>query len=213
MTPAKRKLDKITDRVFNWGTQFIKTHYFEELTEEQKEYAECVILSFTEHMYTDHGLTPEKWSESALEKVCLDTLPEMIVSDEAYFTSMAPALSAFFEFLADKGFVDHASGLAKKVREIHEQIIQNAFNPEHWNVGKAILMAAEDAGVDTSDEKEVYKFSESLMGRPLEESIGGKAFKEEESPHHVSEKGKKRRKKEKKGKIVREIVLCQRIKP
>ena len=198
MTPAKRKLDKIIDEVCNWGNQFIKTRYFEELTEEQKDSVESVVLSFTEHMYTDHRLTPEKWRESALEKVCLHTLPEMMVSGEAYFASMAPVLSAFFEFLAEKRLINNASGLAKKVREIHEQIIQNASNPENWNFGKTILMAAVDAGVDVTSIEEMNKFCENIIGGPLADSIVEKALEKDESPYHVPGAGRKHKKKKKK---------------
>ena len=163
---SKMDLDSVMQTVCNWGNQFIKTHYFEALTEEQKEDSESVVLSFAEHMYRDYGLAPEKWNESKLEKCCLHLLPEVMVVDDSYFTSMAPVLSSFFEFLAERGLVSQGHDLARKIREIDQEIVEKGLDPANWNIGKMIFMAGIDEGVDVTDEKEREKFLEEFTEGP-----------------------------------------------
>lgn len=189
------------DRVCSWGNQFIKTRHFEKLTEEQKDCAESVVLSFTEHMYTDYGLSAENWNVSALKKCCLHRLPEMFVTGESYFASMAPVLSSFFEFLSERKLVKRASVLAEKITEIEEQIVANALNPENWNIGKTIAMAAVDAGVDITSEEEMSKFCQTIIEEPLADSLKEKVLEDNMSshgtPNTVSDRDTKGRKKKK----------------
>ncbi len=166
------------DKVCRWGDQFITTKYFEALTKEQKERAESVVLTFTEHAYRLYETPPEKWNEKLLEKLCLSNLPEMMVTDESYYRTMAPCLSAFFTFLAEKNLVKTALNLAKKVRELDEQIVQNGLTPDKWNVGKTIAMAAVDAGVDVGSKKEIDKFFKDFMDSPLAQKIAEKSLKD-----------------------------------
>lgn len=159
-----------------------------------------MALTFTEHMYMDHGLTPEKWNESALQQVCLHTLPEMFVSGESFFTSMAPVLSVFFEFLAENQLVKSASRLAKKVREIDQQIVQNALNPEYWNISKTVFMAGLHAGVDMTNEKERDAFLENITETPLADTLVKKALEKDVLlvPEVRKDKKKKKTKRNKK---------------
>lgn len=201
----------------------MKTTYYEALTEEQKDEAESVVLSFTEHMYIKYRLTPEKWDESALEQVCVHTLPEIMVTDESYFTSLAPVLCAFFEFLAERHLVKSASGLAKKVRELDQEIMKNALDPGNWNIAKTIFMAAEEAGVDITNEKERDEFLETITEGPLAGTLVKKVLEKDwdPSPPEKVEKRKKKTKEEKgkeKGKEKEKNEkhtesLCQWIKP
>lgn len=181
---SERALDKIMDKVCRWGDQFITTKYFEALTEEQKERAESVVLTFTEHAYRLYRIPPEKWNSQLLEKLCLTNLPEMMVTDESYYRTMALVLSAFFEFLAEHNLVKTASDLAKKVRTLNEQIIQNGLNPDIWNVGKTIAMAAVDAGVDVGNKKELDKFFKSIIDSPLAKKIAEKSLKDSKGKKH-----------------------------
>ncbi len=85
---SDEELDEILDRVHQWGVEFSKSKYFEELTEKQKQDSKFVIMSFTEYMYSYHGLSPEEWNEDEVEKCCLYTLPRKISADETYFESI-----------------------------------------------------------------------------------------------------------------------------
>ncbi len=115
-------------------------------------------MTFAQYMYSYHGLTPNEWNESELEECCLNTLPRKITEDESYYRSIAPVLSAFFNFLGEKGLLRNASNLAKKVKKIDKQIVKNASDPSRWGMAKSMLMAAIKAGVDIENEKELNKF-------------------------------------------------------
>ncbi len=205
---TQKELDKIMNKIITWGNQFIKTQHFKALTEEQKSASEFVVLSFTKHMYAIHRLSPEEWSEPALEQVCVTALPMMIAADDLYFTSMAPVLSAFFEFLAERKLVKSASSLAQKVRKLDQQIVQNAADPEHWNAAKTVFMAGIKAGVDMMNERERDRFVESAREGPLGCALAQKSLKEKESLNTRKKKGKR----EEKGGFMSIDSYCELVK-
>ena len=153
-------LDKIRDAVSAWTVAFSESTYFEELTEEQKRESECIILSFTDYMYTHHGLSPEEWDDEdgELEECCLYTLPRKMTADKSYFRSIAPVLSAFFSFVKGQGLLRNAATLATRVKELDREIVKNACDPRNWGPAKSFMMAAKDAGVDTTNIEALNKF-------------------------------------------------------
>jgi uncharacterized protein YchJ len=155
---SDKELKEILDKVHKWGIEFSKSKYFEGLTEEQKQESEFVIRSFTEYMYTYHGLSPEEWDEDGLKECCLSTLPRKISAEESYYKSIAPVLSAFFAFLNEKNLLKNASQLIKKVKNIDTQIVRNARDPRNWGMAKSFVMAATGMGVDVTKEEEMLKF-------------------------------------------------------
>jgi len=155
---SDEELENILDKVYKWGVEFSESKYFEELTEEQKQESEFVVMSFTEYMYSYHGLSPEGWDEDWLEECCLYILPRKITADESYYESIAPVLSAFFIFLGEKNLLKNTSQLIRSVKKIDKQIIKNARDPRNWGMAKSFAMAAKDAGVDITNEREMKKF-------------------------------------------------------
>ncbi|MGD2250429.1 MAG: hypothetical protein PVF58_18690 [Candidatus Methanofastidiosia archaeon] len=189
ITPEKT-LDDTLDTVCEWGKQFVKTHYFETLTDTQKQEAENVLFSYAEHMYTNHGLPPDHWNSEALKEVCVNTLPEVVIAEKNYFESLSPVLSAFFKFLAERNLLPAASELAETVDTLNKEIVQNALNTEHWNAAKIVGMAAQDAGVDLDNKKERKEFLENLKNGLLADNIVKKVIKENKD---VLKKGKTRK--------------------
>jgi hypothetical protein len=150
--------EEILNKVYEWSVAFSESKYFEELTKEQKQESEFVVMSFTEYMYSYEGLSPEEWDEEGLEECCLDVLPRKVSADESYFRSIAPVLSAFFSFVEEKRLLRNASNLARGVKESDKQIVKNASDPKNWGSAKSFFMAAKEAGVDTTNEVELKKF-------------------------------------------------------
>nr|MDO8082680.1 hypothetical protein [Candidatus Freyarchaeota archaeon] len=173
---SEKELNKILDKVYEWGVEFSKSKYFEELTEEQKRESESVVMFFTEYMYTHSGLPPEKWDSKELRECCMHTLPRKVTAQESFFKSVAPVLSAFFTFLAEKGLIRNAPVLAESVKEIDKQIVKNASKPENWGMAKTFAMAALKAGVDVTNEEEMQKFVEQY-NRQLSKPKKGKESK------------------------------------
>ncbi len=155
---SDEEMDKIFNKINKWYIEFCESKYFKDLTEEQKQQSEFIITTFAQYMYSYHGLSHEEWNESGLEECCLDTLPRKVSADESYYKSIAPVLSAFFNFLGEKGILRSASKLARRVKKIDKQIVKNASDPSRWGMAKSMLMAAIKAGVDIENEKELNKF-------------------------------------------------------
>jgi hypothetical protein len=145
-------------RSIGGGVEFSESEYYGRLTDEQKMESEFVVMSFVEYMYTYHDLKPLEWDEKGVEDCCLYTLPRKISAGESYFKAVAPVLSAFFDFLGEKGLLSNAADLARRVREIDGEIVENASNPRNWGMAKSLVMAAIDAGVDITSEKEMNNF-------------------------------------------------------
>jgi hypothetical protein len=154
-------------KINKWGIAFSESKYFENLTDEQKQESEFVLMSFADYMYSYHGLLPEEWNETELEECCLDTLPRKITADESYYRSIAPVLSAFFNFLGKEGLLKNAPKLAKRVTKINKKIVSNASDPRRWGMAKSMLMAAIKAGVDIENQNELNKFMYSYSLQQL----------------------------------------------
>lgn len=153
-------LARIMETVAAWTAAFSKSAYSEDLTEEQKRESEYIILSFTDYMYTHHGLSPEEWDDEdgELEECCLDTLPRKMTADLSYFRAIAPVLSAFFSFVTEQGLLKNAATLATRVKELDREIVKNAGNPQNWGPAKSLIMAAKAAGVDTTNIEALKNF-------------------------------------------------------
>lgn len=182
------------ERVCAWGNQFIKTPFFESLTEEQKDASESVVLSVIENIYVTYGMSPEEWEESALEEICVRTLPERLIACQEYFESVTPILSAFLEFAADKGLIKNGIRLAKKCRAMHEQIVENAANPDVWSGGKILVQDAIEDGIDITNQEELDTYVKKSRAQQLTREYSGKflessdVFVRDLPPTHGKEK-------------------------
>jgi len=165
---SDEELDEILDKINEWYIAFSESKHYKELTEEQEQMSDFIIMTFAEYMYSYHGLSPEEWNENELEECCLDTLPRKITAEESYYRSIAPVLSAFFEFLEEKVLLRNTSILKKKVKKLNKQIIKNAFDPRRWGTAKSMLMAAVKAGVDLANQNDLNKFICSYSLEQLE---------------------------------------------
>jgi hypothetical protein len=159
---SEEELDDVLDQVYDWGVAFSQSKRYEELTEEQKSESYAVVMSFADHSYSQLGLRPEEWSVTGLDACCMDILPRTLCAGESFFRSVAPVLSAFFTYLAERRLLRNASRLARKVARIDKQIVRAASDPRNWGVAKTVAMVAMEAGVDVTDEHEMNAFITSL---------------------------------------------------
>ncbi len=152
------RFKKIRQQIHSWGEKFVESEYFEKLTEEQKDNNVFVVTMFADYMYTHIGQSPEEWDVEGLEECCLEILPRKISADESYYRCITPALSAYLGFLGEKGYLNGTESLIASLKMIDKQMIENARNPANWGIAKSFTMRAKDAGVDTHNEKELYKY-------------------------------------------------------
>ena len=109
-------------------------------------------------MYDYHGLAPEKWNPYELEECCLETLPRKVSAEISFFQATSPVLAAFFNFLAENKILRQARRLARQVQKIGPQIVKNSQDPRYWGMAKSFVMAAMEADVDVTDEKQMQLF-------------------------------------------------------
>ncbi len=159
--------NEVIEIIEKWLEEFIDTKYFLEIDDKYKDACEDIIFSFADFMYGYTGLKPEKWNISGLEEICLDVMPRKVMADEQYFESIAPSLTAFFSFMEEKKLNKNSSKLAKRVKDIGNDIVKASKKSSNWGIGKQILGQALDKGIDLSDKSKLTKFLNSMMGKPL----------------------------------------------
>lgn len=174
--------EEIRDTVCEWGGEFSKSPHFEQLTEEQKRVSEFVVMTFTQYMYNHHESSPREWNEFGLKECCQYTLPRKISAGESYYKSLAPVLSAFFAFLGENNLLENAPELIRTVKNIDEQVIENARDRNNWGPAKSFVMAAKDAGVDITNEQEMQQYMVAYilrLARSKEDARPGSALRPE----------------------------------
>jgi hypothetical protein len=155
---SDKEMEKIRSQIRKWITELSKSKYFDQLTEDQKQKSGFILETFSEYMYSYHSLSPHEWNAAGLEECCLETLPRKVSADEIYFQSVAPVLCAFFAFAEEKNVLKNTSTLAKSVKAIDRQIAKNASNPKSWGPAKSLVMAAQESGVDVTNQNEMNRF-------------------------------------------------------
>ena len=148
----------IHKQVGGWFDGFIHTPPYQALSDIEKDKAPGIVRFFTEYSFRYIGATPEKWNRDVLRECCLEILPRKMSAERSFFRAVAPVLSAFFRFLAERGLLSNAPELASTVPELDGEIIRASQDERNWGPAKAFVMAAEKAGVDTCDQKAMSLF-------------------------------------------------------
>jgi hypothetical protein len=152
------EMEVIHKQVGGWFDEFVGTPRYQALTEVQKDKAPGIVRFFTEYSFLHIGATPEKWNQDVLRECCLEILPRKMSAERAFFQAIAPVLSAFFRFLAERGFLTQARELVEAVVELDDEIIAASEDIRNWGPAKAFHMAALEAGVNTCDQKAMNLF-------------------------------------------------------
>ena len=155
---ADRELEAIHEQVGGWFDGFVNSPQYDPLTETQKNKAPGIVRCFAEYSFRYIGMAPEKWNPGGLTECCVEILPGKMSAELAFFQAVAPVLSAFFTFLAEKGLLSNARALAKIVAELDEEIVAASQDQRHWGPAKAFAMAAQEASVDMCDQKAMHQF-------------------------------------------------------
>jgi hypothetical protein len=155
---AERELAVIHKQVGGWFDEFVGSPQYQPLTEIQRDKAPGIVRFFAEYSFRYIGMVPEKWNHGGLTECCVEILPKKVTAERPFFESVAPVLSAFFTFLAEKGLLSNARDLAEIVAELNEEVVAASQDERKWGPAKAFLMAAEKAGVNTCDQQALNQF-------------------------------------------------------
>ena len=154
----EQEMEAIDKQVGGWFDEFVGSPQYQGLTETQKEQAPDVVRCFADHAFRYVGVAPEQWNRNGVTECCVEILPRQMSADLPFFEAIAPVLSAFFLLLAEKRLLPKAAALAKTVAELEEEIVAVSQDKRHWGPANALVMAAQEAGVDMCDQRALQKF-------------------------------------------------------
>jgi hypothetical protein len=146
------------EQIDKWWTEFLESPYFAELSDQGRADGHFIVSVFGDLMYSHEAESPQEWSPTSLDEVCVKWAPAKITAKDECFEVMAPVLATFFRFLADNDYQPQAERLATKVAQLGPSIVENAQDPGNWGPSKACAMAAIGAGVDLHDQDEMNAF-------------------------------------------------------
>jgi uncharacterized protein YchJ len=151
-------MQAIQQQVGEWFDAFVGSPEHERLSETEKGNAPGIVQVFSDYSFRYIGKAPEQWNQSVLAECCLEILPRQTSADLTFFQSVAPVLSAFFDFLAERNLLSKANDLSKAAAELDAEIVAASQDKRNWGPSKAFMMAAERAGVDTCDANALRQF-------------------------------------------------------
>jgi hypothetical protein len=155
---AQAEMRAIHKQVGGWFDAFVGSPQYKRLTEVQKDKAPGIVRFFTEYSFRYIGAAPEQWNRDVLTECCVEILPRKMSAELAFFQAVAPVLSAFFDFVADKGSLSKAHELSTTVAELNEDIVAASRDERSWGPAKAFIMAAENDGVNTCDQQALHQY-------------------------------------------------------
>ncbi len=119
------KAFNLIKKIHNWYLPFVDSKQFENLSYEQKEISEQILIDFTGLTFYRSQTEPEQWDASTLENYCETILPEeKYVEDEDYFKALSPVFFNFFDYLAGTNFLPNSRILSDKSKELDEKFIK-----------------------------------------------------------------------------------------
>ena len=156
--PSQQGLDRSRKQVEAWWNDFEKSLLYKGLNDVQRAEGHNIVTALADFMHDFAGYKPAHWTDSALHEICVDIMPRKIMAGEGFFAAVSPVLTAFFGFLADKGYQKNALGLARCVSAMGGDIMRSANNRDNWGPGKALLANAQQAGVDITNRASLQEF-------------------------------------------------------
>jgi len=155
---AEQEMEAIEKQVGGWYSDFLDSPQYKSLSISQKDEAPGIVRFFAEYSFRYVGVEPERWNSSSVTECCAEILPRKVTAELPFFQAVAPVLSAFFTFLAEKNLLSNARPLARTVAELDAEIVAASQDGSNWGPAKGLAMAARKAGVDLCDQEAFHRF-------------------------------------------------------
>lgn len=155
---SDEKQQEIKEQISEWNGDFERSEFYTGLTDAQREESNFIIEVFAELMYGYYLLEPSKWTASALEECCLDLLPRKVSAGNEFYDAVEPVLTAYFSFLQEKGVLNNASTLIRRLKKVSVPMREAADSPTSWGIAKQLFMEAKEQGVDLSNQAALDRY-------------------------------------------------------
>lgn len=158
-----------------WLEEFENSYFYKDLNDLLQDNASFVVGTFMDIIYNFESVTPDEWNASNVTMVCLEIVPRKITSEIELFEIYGDILICFFKFIGTKEYIENSDELIAAVEKIKHKIPIEANNPKHWGIAKSMMMSAQSAGVDLSNEEELKKYMMQQQIANLDETEQGSA--------------------------------------
>ncbi|HWQ65126.1 MAG TPA: DUF6398 domain-containing protein, partial [Methanospirillum sp.] len=141
-----------------WVNNFTKSPEFQEFEEEDIEYVRDIVTVLTGFLLYYQDCTPSEWTMDKVERCLMVDFPRSLFRDEEYIDSFPEVLIQFFRYLHRSKSLPKANTIAKGIETRKYDFYEMMDDPELYSMRKALLITAEDEGVDPDDSEEVLKY-------------------------------------------------------
>ncbi|WP_319579884.1 hypothetical protein [uncultured Methanospirillum sp.] len=156
------------DLIDEWYDDFTKSLEYQQLDEEDNEYAHEVVTDLAVFLLYYQDCLPSEWTKNTVERCLMVDFPRSLYRDGEYIYSVPGVLTQFFRYLHRLKRLSKANAIAKGIETLKNDFYEVMDNPDLYSMRKSLLIGAEDEGVDTDDFEEVLKYFQKVGERMME---------------------------------------------
>ncbi|MEM7657947.1 MAG: hypothetical protein AAF399_17610 [Bacteroidota bacterium] len=145
------------EKIRHWMWRFMRSPWFREMEEKEKENAPFIIEVFADYMYSYFEEEPHQWTVRSMESVCLEVIPRKVSDEEEWFACFGKVLGVFLQFLGSAKLLN-TQKLVPRLEKISPDILRNSQDPANWGIAKSFMMGAMSKRVDVGNEAELNEF-------------------------------------------------------
>ncbi|HWQ66101.1 MAG TPA: DUF6398 domain-containing protein [Methanospirillum sp.] len=157
------------DLVINtWYPGFCPSVFAGYMDDSEKEYAEEILTDLTEFMLYYQNLQPADWTADAIEHCLLIDYPRSLARDDDYVFAVPGVLNLFFEYLNEQELHPRAGDLVSLTEVIDDEFFAEMDEVDNYRVRKALLISAEEDGIDIEDTDAVLSYFKDVGLKEME---------------------------------------------
>ncbi len=152
----KPSYDLITN---TWFPGFSHHVLFTQLDDDEKRYAEQIILDFTGFILYYQDCTPEDWSPSVIERCLLKDFPRSLARSEEYEYAIFSVLLTFFTYIREERLLPDADDLVNHLISVADEFEKKMGDIDLYSSRKSFIISAIEQNIDVNDDEALQKFS------------------------------------------------------
>jgi len=150
-----------------WFPGFSGHVLFTYLDDDEKEYAEQIILDFTGFILYYQDCTPENWSPAVIERCLLKDFPRSLARTEEYEYAIFNVLFNFFAYLREENLLPAADDLFSHVISIKDEFDKRMGDTDLYSPRKALIISSLNEGIQEDDYDAMIEYFNQVGSREL----------------------------------------------